>query len=87
MYLKGKDDTLYFVFYSLAKFTRKGLGLGEQVIGIVNSIAQSQTYENIGVLTAELCNISPYYEKKNFEIVKQSENGSIWMKRKVEIYK
>ena len=83
LYLKSKNDTLYFVFYSLKKFTRKGLGLGKLVLEIINSKAQSQNQKHIGVLTAKSCGVAPYYQKNGFEIIKQNESGSIWMQKKV----
>ena len=88
LYLKERDNSLYFVFYSLKKFTRKGLGLGEQVIALVNLIAKSKGYKSIGVLTAKTCGVIPYYRKNGFEIIKQSQEGYVWMRKKIDkIYK
>ncbi|MCK5475949.1 MAG: GNAT family N-acetyltransferase [Candidatus Pacebacteria bacterium] len=84
LYLKERNNSLYFVFYSLKEFTRKGLGLGEQIITLVDSIARSQEYKNIGVLTAKICGVISYYRKKGFEIVKQSSEGHVWMRKKID---
>lgn len=84
LYLKEKDNSLYFIFYSLEKFTRKGLRLGEQVIVLINSIAKSQGYKNIGVLTARICGVTVYYRKSGFEVIKQSKKGYIWMRKKID---
>lgn len=84
LYLKPKNKTLYFVFYTLDEFTKKGLGLGEKVIKIVSRIAQGNGYGKIGVLTSRVCNVYPYYEKRGFKIVLENSFNYIWMEKEVE---
>lgn len=84
LYLKEKNSSLYFIFYSLEKFTRKGLGLGEQIIALVNLIAKFQGYKSIGVLTAKICGVTVYYRKRGFEIIKQSKEGYVWMRKRID---
>lgn len=84
LYTRVKGDTLYFVFYSLEEFTRKKLGLGEKVIGIVSKIARSEQRPKIGILTTRECDVIPYYEKKRFKITSEDPEGSIWMEKEIE---
>ncbi len=83
LYTKTKDNTLYFVFYSLEEFTRKKLGLGEKVIKIVSKMAKNEGLEKIGVLTTRKCNVIPYYEKKGFEMTSEDPGGSVWMEKAI----
>jgi len=84
LYTRMKDDTLYFVFYSLEEFTRKKLGLGEKVIDIVSKIARSEQCQKIGILTTRECNVIPYYERKGFRITSEDERGSVWMEKEMQ---
>jgi hypothetical protein len=83
LYLRPKNKTLYFVFYTLDEFTKKGLGLGEKVIQIVSRIARGGGYEKIGVLTSRVCSVYPYYEKRGFKIILENPFGYIWMEKEV----
>ncbi len=83
LYTKMKDDTVYFVFYSLEEFTRKKLGLGEKVIDIVSKMARNKQFGKIGILTTRECNVIPYYEKKGFKITSEDSGGLIWMEKKI----
>ncbi|MFZ2969673.1 MAG: class II aldolase/adducin family protein [Minisyncoccia bacterium] len=83
LYTKMKDDTVYFVFYSLEEFTRKKLGLGEKVIDIVSKMARNKQFGKIGILTTRECNVIPYYEKKGFKITSEDKGGLIWMEKKI----
>lgn len=83
LYTRTKDDTTYFVFYSLEEFTRKKLGLGEKVINIVSKIARSEQCPKIGILTTRECNVIPYYEKRGFRISSEDPGGSVWMEKEV----
>ncbi|MFA6097476.1 MAG: GNAT family N-acetyltransferase [Candidatus Paceibacterota bacterium] len=84
LYIRTRDDTIYFVFYSLEEFTRKKLGLGEKVIDIVSKIARSEQCGRIGILTTRECNVIPYYERKGFRITSEDEGGSVWMQKEMQ---
>jgi len=84
LYLKPKEKVLYFVFYTFAEFTKKGLGLGEKIIQIVSRIAERTGYGKIGILTTKECNVYSYYEKRGFQKTCEDDSGSIWMERKLK---
>lgn len=75
LYLKVKDKTLYFVFYSLERFTRQGLGLGDAVIQIVSALAKNNQCVSISVLTAEDCNVVSYYQNRGFKKIFGNSSG------------
>lgn len=83
LYLRPIGGTLYFVFYSLEQFTKKGLGLGEKVIWIVDRAAKENRYKKIGVLTSKACGVYPYYEKRGFKKIIEDKSGFIWMVKEV----
>jgi len=80
---KPVGKTLYFVFYSLKKFTKKGMGLGENIIGLVTDIALNGQYDKIGILTTKECNVFSYYQKREFKKIFEDSQGIIWMDKRV----
>ena len=75
LYLKVKDKTSYFVFYSLERFTRQGLGLGDAVIQIVSALAKNNQCVSINVLTVEDCNVVSYYQNRGFKKIFGNSSG------------
>ena len=84
---KPVEKTLYFIFYSLKKFTKKGMGLGEKIIGIVTDMALNGQFDKIGILTAKGCNVFSYYQKREFKKTFEDSQGIIWMEKRVRAKK
>ena len=81
LYLEIRDKVLYFVFYSLEKFTKKGLGLGGAIIQIVDVLARNNQCISTNVLTAKNCGVISYYENRGFKRVFQVFTGLVELKK------
>ena len=81
LYLEIRDKVLYFVFYSLEKFTKKGLGLGGAIIQIVDVLARNNQCISTNVLTAKNCGVISYYENRGFKRVSQVFTGLVELKK------
>ena len=81
LYLEVRDRALYFIFYSLKKFTKKGLGLGSAIIQIVDALARNNQCVSTNVLTAESCGVISYYENRGFKRVFQVSAGLVELKK------
>ena len=81
LYLEVRNRALYFIFYSLRKFTKKGLGLGSAVIAIVDVLARNNQCVSTNVLTVESCGVIPYYENRGFKRVFEVSAGLVELKK------
>ena len=81
LYIEIRNENLYFVFYSLEKFTRQGLGLGDAVIRIVSALAKNNQCASVNVLTVEDCKVVSYYQNRGFRKVSGSSPGLIELRK------
>jgi len=81
LYIEIRNNGLYFVFYSLERFTRQGLGLGDAVVWIISALAKNNQCASINVLTVEDCKVVSYYQNRGFRKVSRNFSGSIELRK------
>jgi len=72
-------NILNFVIYISKKYQKKGLGIGEKVLSILEKVAKSEVLD-LQLITKPLCGVENYYLKMGFHI--HEKNDYIILMRK-----
>lgn len=82
IFIEKDEADLKFVLFTTHGFQKKGLGIGQKILSILELLAGNVGADNLMVITKDLCGVAGYYLKQGFTQV-PSGNEFIILKRKI----